>query len=422
MCYTIKSYMLFINMYREAFPLKYWAGYLTAAIIGAITWALMRLAENFEVLVDMIYPYVTRTGLDILAQWSSGVDFCLWQMGALVLGIVLIAGIVVMIVLKCNPFRWLGWALAAGALIYFLNTLIFGLNYYSGPLAEDIRLEVRQYTVDELADAAVYYRDKANFLAQQVKRDENGNVIFDDFETLAQKAENGFDHLVYDHSYPIFAGSTLPVKKLGWADMYTSMGITGVTMGITGEAAVNPQIPAVSIPFTMCHEMAHRMSIATERDANFTGFLACMANEDVQYQYSGYFMAYRYCYNALLSANTYAASAAAARVAAEVNTQLKHDMDDYTRLFSSRRKEVATKVADTANDTYLKASGDSAGVQSYGDVCDLLVSWHYQKEILPTLVEKEEKFDPYDENQVDLSGIVNAKDPEPTEPDVEGVG
>ena len=402
--------------------MKYWTGYLTAGIIAAITWALMRLAENFEALVDMVYPYVSRTLQGVLAQWSSGVDFCLWQMGALVLAVGLIAFIVVMIVMKWNPVRWLGWVLTGAAVVYFLNTLVFGLNYYAGDLSEDIRLEMRQYGVEELADAAVYYRNKANFLAQNVKRDANGDVDFDDFETLAKAAENGFDNLVYQHSYPIFAGSTLPVKKLGWSGMYTSMGITGVTMGITGEAAVNPEIPAVSLPFTMCHEMAHRMSIANERDANFAGFLACMANEDVQYQYSGYFMAYRYCYHALVNANTYESSAAAARVASEVNAELKHDMEAYDRLFSSRRSETATKVANTANDTYLRTSGDSAGVQSYGEVTDLLVSWHYQKEILPTLVEKEKKFDPYDENQVDLSDIVNARDPKPIEPDVEGVG
>ena len=422
MCYNTKSYMLLFVHLRRSVPLKYWTGYLTAGIIGAITWALMRMAEKFYELVDMVYPYVTRTLQDVLAQWSAGVDFCLWQMGALVLGIGLIASIVLMIAMKWNPVRWLGWVLAAAAAVYFLNTLVFGLNYYAGPLADDIRLEMRQYGVQELTDAAIYYRNKANFLAKQVKRDANGDVIFDDFETLAVKAENGFDNLVYKHSYPVFAGSPLPVKELGWADMYTSMGITGVTMGITGEAAVNPQIPAVSIPFTMCHEMAHRMSIATERDANFTGFLASTANEDVQYQYSGYFMAYRYCYNALLSANTMDASSAAARVASEVNGELKHDMDAYDSLFASRKSEVGTKVADTANDTYLRASGDSAGVRSYGEVTDLLVSWHYQKEILPTITQQEKKFDPYDENEVDLSGIVNAKDPQPTQPSVGGVG
>jgi hypothetical protein len=318
--------------------------------------------------------------------------------------------------------RWLGWVLAGAALIYFLNTLVFGLNYYAGPLADDIRLEVYQYDVEELTRATVYYRDKANFLAQQVKRDANGDVAFDDFDTLAEKAENGFHNLVYKYSYPVFAGSTLPVKELGWANMYTSMGITGVTMGITGEAAVNPQIPVMSLPFTMCHEMAHRMSIANERDANFTGFLACMANEDIQYQYSGYFMAYRYCYNALAGVNTMETASAAARVDSGVNAELKRDMEAYNQLFSTRQNKTATKVANTANDTYLRASGDSAGIRSYGEVTDLLVSWHYQREILPTLVQQEKKFDPYDEKQVDLTGIVNAKDPKPPVSDVGGVG
>ena len=402
--------------------MKYWTGFLTAGIIGAITWALMRLAEKFEQLVDMVYPYITRTVLNVLAQWSSGVSFCLWQVGALLLGIGLIVSIVLMIVMRWNPIRWFGWVLTGAATIYFLNTLVFGLNYYAGPLAEDIRLDVRQYTVEELESATVYYRDKANFLATQVKRDAKGDVAFDDFETLAEKAGSGFHTLVYKFSYPVFAGSKLPVKELGWADMYTSMGITGVTMGITGEAAVNPQIPAVSIPFTMCHEMAHRMSIATERDANFAAFLASMANEDLQYQYSAYFMAYRYCYNALVGANTMAASAAAARVAADVNAELKHDMDAYTRLFSTRQNKTATKIADTANDTYLRTSGDSAGVRSYGEVTDLLVSWHYQRVILPSITTTEKKFDPFDEKQVDLSGIVHAKEQAPVQQPDSGGG
>ena len=398
--------------------MKYWTGYLTAGIIAAITWALQRLAENFEELVDMVYPYVTRTVLDVLAGWSAGVSFCLWQMGALVLGILVIASIVLMFVMKWNPIQWFGWVLTGAATIYFLNTMVFGLNYHAGPLAEDIRLDVRRYTVEELADATIYYRDKANFLATTVRRDANGDVNFEDFDALAEKAGAGFDTLVYKFSYPVFAGSRLPVKKLGWADMYTSMGITGVTMGITGEAAVNPQIPAVSLPFTMCHEMAHRMSIANERDANFTGFLASMANEDVQYQYSGYFMAYRYCYNALAGANPMEA----ARVAEGVNEQLKHDMDGYNRLFATRQNKAATKIADTANDTYLRTSGDSAGIRSYGEVTDLLVNWHYQRVILPSITTQEKKFDPFDEKQVDLSGIVHAKEQTPTQPSGEGGG
>ena len=400
--------------------MKYWTGYLTAAILGAISWVLLQFGEKFTVLVDMVYPYVTRTVMDMLAVWTAPLNFCLWQVIVVAAAVVLLAVVVLMIVLRLNPIRWIGWALAVCSLVYMLHTLVFGLNYYAGDLSDDIRMDNRQYTVEELTSAATYYRDMANLLAVQVSRDSNGDVAFAEFEQLAIQAEDGFDTLVHEYSYPVFAGNTMPVKKLGWADMYSSMGITGVTMGLTGEAAVNPQIPDVTLPFTMCHEMAHRMSIATERDANFAAFLACMANEDLQYRYSAYFMAYRYCYNALISANSLAASGAAAQIASGASAQLQHDMQQYTAFFNAKKDEKATELANTVNDTYLKTSGDEAGVASYGDVCDLLVNWHYETVVLPSLSVEEKVFDPYDESQVDLSGNVNAKEQEVTEPDNPG--
>ena len=389
--------------------MKYWRGYLTAAIFTAITIVLMQMGQRFSALVDMVYPYVIRTMQTMLAQWSSGTDLLLWQLAAVVFAVLLLASIVLMIVLKWNPIQWFGWVLAVCAGVYMCHTLVYGMNYYAGPLAEDIRLEVADYTLEELTEAAEYYRDKANELAPQVKRDADGNVDFADFSILAGQAGEGFQSLTYDYSYPIFAGCTLPVKELGWSDMYTSMGITGIFIGITGEAAVNPRTPDVSLPFTMCHEMSHRMCIATERDANFAAFLACMANERVEFQYSAYFMAYRYCYSALSSVGTTDASAAAARVKNGVSELLYRDLSHYNDFFNSNRSDTATKVANVANDAYLKTSGDEAGVASYGEVCDLLVSWHIQEVVLPGITDTEEAFDPYDESQVDLTGIVNAK-------------
>ena len=396
--------------------MKYWRGYVVAAIFTAITVVLMQMGQRFTTLVDMVYPYVTRTLQDMLAQWSSGVDFVLWQLCASFLIVLGLASIVLMIMFKWNPIQWLGWVLACGTGIFMLHTAVFGLNQYAGPITDDIRLEVSEYNLEELAEATTYYRDQANALATQVSRDGDGNVKFADFSTLANQAGDGFYTLTHEYSYPIFAGNTLPVKELGWADMYTSMGITGISMGLTGEAAVNPQIPAVSLPFTMCHEMAHRMCIATERDANFAGFLACQANESIEFQYSGYFMAYRYCYSAIARIGTPEASALAARISSGANAQLKQDMKFYDDFFAKHRDETATKVATTANDTYLKTSGDSAGVESYANVSDLLVCWHIQQIVLPSITEEEKPFDPYDESQVDLSGLANAKPTEETTP------
>ena len=389
--------------------MKMLRGYLTAAIFGALTWVLMEFGERFTTLVDMVYPYVIRTLQGFLATWSGSVDFLIWQVLAVALGVAALGGLVIVIVMKWNPISWAGWVLAGVSFVYLLHTAMFGLNYYAGSLAEDIRLDVGRYSVSELTEATEYYRDKANELAEQVKRDGNGNVDFSDFYVLAGRAGEGFKTLTYEYSYPIFAGSTEPVKELGWSDMYTSMGITGFTCGITGEAAVNPQIPDVTLPFTMCHEMAHRMCIASEKDANFAAFLACSVHENVEFRYSAYYMAYRYCYSALATAPSTDAAAAAARVSAGVSDLLKRDLQYYDQFFSSKQDDKATEVANTVNDTYLKTSGESAGIASYGKVCDLLVNWHIQTVVLPSITVEESHFDPYDETQVDLSGIVNAR-------------
>ena len=389
--------------------MKYWFGYLTAGIFAAITWVLLQFGEKYSNLVDMVYPYVIRNVQQYLAQWTSVVDYPLWQLLAIALLVVILATLVLTIILKRSLIQWAGWVAAVFAAIFMFHTLIWGLSYHAGDLSDDLRLDVSSYTLEELTEATEYYRDKANELAAQVSRDQQGNVQFADFETLANNAGKGFEILTYQHHYPVFAGSRLPVKQLGWADLYSSMGITGVTFGLTGEAAVNPQIPAVTLPFTMIHEMAHRMCIANERDANFTGFLACSVHPDLEFQYSGYFMAYRYCYNAMAGVNHPSAAAAAARVKSGVSKQLQQDMDFYSKFFSSKKNDLATNLADTMNDTYLKTSGDKVGIASYGQVCDLLVSWHIQPVVLPSITVEQSQFDPYDENQIDLSGIVNAR-------------
>ena len=385
--------------------MRYWFGYLTAGIFAAITWVLMQFGQRFSTLVDMIYPYVIRTLQGMLAEWTSSVDFPVWQVLAVALGVLILASLVLMLILKWNPIQWAGWVLAVFSGLYMLNTMMWGLNYYAGTLAEDMRLEVASYNLEELTEATLYYRDKANDLAAQIPRDAAGNPDFADFAQLAQQAGDGFHTLTYTNHYSIFAGSVVPVKELGWADLYTSMGVTGVTFGMTGESAVNPNVPDVGLPFAMAHEMAHRMSIAPERDANFAAFLACTANSDPQFQYSGYLMAFRYCYTALTSVDAQGAVA----VSQGISQQLRGDMAGYTAFFDSRVPTTSSNLASSVNDAYLKLSGEEGGSDSYAEVCDLLVNWHIQTVVLPSITVEDSPFDPYDETQVDLSGIVNAR-------------
>ena len=388
--------------------MKYWRGFLVAAIFAAITWALQLFADSHRALIDMIYPYITRLIQTFLSGWCAGVDFCLWQVIAMLLVVLLLASIVVMIVLRWNFFQWMGWVLASASLLVCLHTGIYGLNSYAGPLSDDIRLTETDYTVTELTEATRYYLEEANKLAAHIQRDEQGDPVYPDFDAMAAAAGDGFEALTMEKSLSVFAGSRVPVKKLGWADMYTSMGITGFTMPLTGEAAVNPNIPAISIPFTMCHEMAHRMCIAYESDANLAAYLACINNSDIHFRYSGYFMAFQYCYIALSNVGTSTANAAAQQIRNEIGDLFRHDYNSYITFFAREQDQAATNLANKVNDAYIKGSGDDRGVESYGDVCDLLVSWYIQEIYLPAHKEEIPQFDPLDKNQVDLSGLPNA--------------
>ena len=381
--------------------MKYWRGYLTAAILGAFTWVLIQMGQKYTTLVDMVYPYVTRSVQSFLTAWTSPFDFLVWQTAVIFLAIGLIAALVLVFIFRAKVIRWLGWAAAAVAAVILLNTGIYGLNKFSGPIEDDLRLGMVDYTQTELENATEFYRNRANELAALVNRDENGEVSFAEFEALAEKTGDGYRYLARERSFSIFGGDYTPVKKLGWAGIYSALGKTGITVSLTGEAAVNPNIPDQGIPFAMAHEMAHRLCIAREDDANFSAFLACSENDDVEYLYSGYFMAYRFCIAALESVD----AAAAETVASGCSETLLADLQGYDRYFDENRDEKMTMLVTEVTDTYEEATTDET--VRYSSVCDYLVNWHIDQYVEEEIIE--EKFDPFDETQVDLSGLVNNK-------------
>ena len=377
--------------------MKYWRGYLVAAVVAACSWGLMAFAQSHSALVDMVYPYLSRMIMTFMADWSGAVTFGVWQAVLLVLGVLFAASVVLMIVLRWNPIQWFGWVLTGASLLFLVHTGIYGLNYYAGDLSDDVRMQVTEYTVSELEEAAAYYLEQANALSTQIPRDGSGEPSYPTFEKLAKQAAEGFAVMTYEEASSVFAGSTVPVKELGWSNHFTRKGITGITVGLTGEACVNPQVPAVGLPFAMCREMACRMSIVAEADANFAAFLACRANPNEEFQYSGYLMAFRYCREALAQVTTPNGEAALQRIDHNTGAKVRQDLETYDALFG----EDKTQTPFGFNTFYQVESGEE-GASAYENVCDLLVSWHIQEFVLPLQVEEEVLFDPMDESQVDL--------------------
>lgn len=383
--------------------MKKWVGYLVAGITAAIAIALVNFAKAYSVLVDMVYPYVTRLIVTSLAEFTGGIGLCVWQLLLFLIVTGALGALVWLIIKKGDVIRWLGWVLAIVGCLFLFHTVIFGLNKYSSPLADDVRLDINDYTVSELTEAAVYFRDQAKTLATKVPRKGNGKVNIGKFKDLAEKAGDGFEALTYDQAISVFAGSTEPVKKLGFGIFYG--GKFGQTVAMTGEAAVNPSVPDVILPFAMCNEMARRMSIYSDADAAFAAFLAGAANPAPEFQYAAYLMAYNYCYTALQEIPTSTAQAAVAKLEQGVSETLRSDLKIANRFLGKAEAENnRAPIPEKAKD-----ENSPLRFSEYSSVVDLLTNWYIKYYILPLHAEEETPFNPLDPSQVDLSGLPNIK-------------
>ena len=153
--------------------------------------------------------------------------------------------------------------------------------------------------------------------------------------------------------------------------LFSQTGTTGIFICFTAEACVNPDTYTAWIPFTMCHELAHRQAVTAEDDANFCAYLACMASEDDDFCYSGAFGAYIYCHNALSKIDKTAASQIWSTLSEGVLANIRAANEHYAQ-YEGKVQDAAQKV----NDTYLKAFSEESGVQSYGEAVDLLIAWY----------------------------------------------
>ena len=358
-----------------------WIGRLMASILLlAAAAASMFLFKRFSAVLFPAYRTFSKTFMGVLSALFSIIPVAAWDLIAIGLLIGILTSFFVMIAKRTSFPDWLTSVLLLASVIAFEVICGWMLNHYAPPLAQEIDLNVRKYSKEELAEATEYYFDKAAEYADRQVRNARGSLVRQDFDELAVIAGKGYVPL--SRKYAVFSnGSERPVKKLSvFGELLMYSGITGEFMPVTGESTVPENENIVSMPFTMLHEAAHRLGIAAEEEANFAAYLAAEASADVRFNYSGYYMAFVYCYNKLAESDIDALRDLIKEKTAEDKRYLlvMQDLDDtslYYKQYESRLEEVATKT----NDTYLKAFSEESGVKSYGEVVDELIAWQQKK-------------------------------------------
>ncbi|TDQ25689.1 DUF3810 domain-containing protein [Tenacibaculum caenipelagi] len=259
------------------------------------------------------------------------------------------------------------------SIIYFCFYAFWGLNYFREPLAKNLELEQATYTTEELVSTTKLIINELNNIHLEITKNDSVQIVIPYSQKEIYKlAPNGFKKL--SEIYPQLNYQTTSIKSSLVSLFQSYNGTSGYLNPITGEAQVNSRIPKTSFPSTTCHEMAHQIGWAAENDANFVGFLASIANDDLYFKYSGYRMAYNYCIGQVYKRDK------------ELGKQLKKTVHkgiykDYkaSYLHWKQFKNPIEPYLKKGYNSYLKANNQSNGIQSYSYVVDLLIAYFKKK-------------------------------------------
>lgn len=358
-----------------------------AAILLVISGLLMLVFSRAGDAFFPAYRVFSKAIMGGLAALSSCVPFSIWDWLAIPLALALVITLITALVRTHSLWRWFAnVCVIASAMVFFLVGA-WGLNHYAPPLSDELNLTVQKYSGDELATATRYYLEKAGDLAAKVPREEDYSLTHQDFYELAAVCGRSYAGLAGE--YPLFEGSQAPIKALLLAgEPLLYWGNNGIFWPFTGESSVPLNCADAEIPFTMCHEAAHRLGIASEQEANFAAFLACVENDDVRLAYAGYLEAFGYCYNALVANYP-------ERAKRLIDSKFGENADisdpyilGMALVFEDRRatrehyqhyEGPIDDVGATANDVFLKAFNEEEGVKSYGKVVDYLIAWYQER-------------------------------------------
>ena len=244
---------------------------------------------------------------------------------------------------------------------------MWGLDYYTGGITAQTSLTGRAAAQAEVEELAAWFLDRANTLAAQMPRDENGSCIVDT-DALFDAAPALYDGLRQE--FPCLDVTCFRPKPMFFSKFMSLTGFTGVYYPYTGESNINMDAPGCLTGSVVAHELAHQAGFAAEQEANFLGIAACIASGRTDYSYAGTLSGLIHTMNALARTNPDLWQSLRGRFSPE----LAHDWQEnagYWDRYDTFIDTLYTKVYDK----YLKANGQTLGTASYGACVNLLAEY-----------------------------------------------
>ena len=265
-------------------------------------------------------------------------------------------------------FRWLTSIIMIMSFLMLSFILNAGINYHRDSFAQISGLEVEEYSVEELLMVANWLTVRVNETGKLVPRNERGEMVLTvDVASTSVEAMRSLGN-----DFPILYGYYPPPKPIQNSWLLSIMQVSGIYIPFTIEGNYNRDMPSHNIPFTATHELAHVRGFMQEEEANFIAFLACIRSEKVEFQYSGYLLAWVYVRNALRRIDSDAATELNELLYEGVSKDLQANRTFWAQ-FEGPVSDLQTRI----NDAYLRANAQPEGVRSYGMMVDLVIAYYF---------------------------------------------
>lgn len=331
------------------------------------------------------YPWISRV-LMTLTGWLP-ISLAEWIEGGLIAAIVLIPLPALRAVWRRDRtlLNVAGRGLARLVVLVLLALIGFyaswGLNYARAPLLDRFGWPPpdpeHPMAVTELVWLADDLVDLANdrYVAIHGSEDAGTMTAAPDRATLDQGVEEGWSAAVGALGMrPELARRRPPAKPLLSSFLFSRMGISGFYFPYTAEANYNTWTPGWQLPLTIAHEKAHQRGFASENEANFAGFLACMHSSEPTVQYAGLLFAQRQLLFALLEVEPATAYALILRR----HPGVQRDVDE-SKAFWRGMEGTARNLSHAVNDAYLRANRVRGGIDSYNQSTELILAFAAQR-------------------------------------------
>ena len=340
-------------------------------------WAFLQIIAQFPAEIEKyysngLYIYISKF-LNMLFGW---IPFSVGDILYAILIIVILKNIFSAIKnkkisLKNTLFKIGGFI----SILFFVFHLNWGLNYFRQPIYKTLNFEIEKYSTNELVDFTKKLIVKINKVHLSITK--NDTIVVENSLDKDQIKEVSYTvYKKFQQNYPQYSLKNLKAKHSLFSLPLTYMGFAGYLNPITNEAQVNYLIPKNTYPMIVCHELAHQVGIASESEANFTGYLAATNSDDINYNYSGYLMAVRFCLFEIFQNDPEKFEA----LKIELNKGILKDISQ-SEAFWESYQNWSEQYFKTFYDTFLKANNQKDGMKSYNKVVVLLINYHKNKEL-----------------------------------------